>query len=118
MPLCTGLEILMNNDERRQHQRKPANYPVEVSLLDIDNSKKTEQLHNISDGGISFISDNGERYQIGQQLVISIKSKTMNSTLSTAKAKVIWLDHPAYDLNTATIGVHFDELIESGNASD
>jgi len=108
----------MNNDERRQHQRKPASYPIEVSLLDINNSRKTEQLHNISDGGISFISDDGERYQIGQQLVISVKDKTDNSALSAAQAKVIWLDHPAYDLNTATIGVHFDELIQSENATD
>jgi len=108
----------MNINERRQHQRKPAKYPIEVSLLDIDNSRKTEQLYNISDGGISFISDDGERYQIGQQLVISVKDKAANSALTAAHAKVVWLDHPAYNLNTATIGVHFDELIEPGNASD
>jgi len=100
-------------DERRSYQRQPASFPVEVACLDQAEKRKTEYLHNISDGGISFRTDDGERYKIDQHIVVSIKDDDLNSALISANAKVIWIDHPAYDLNTATVGVHFEKVIES-----
>ncbi len=101
-----------NAKERRKHCRHSVSYPIEVALLDFDKSRKTEQLHSISDGGISFTTDEGERYRIDQQISVSIKGKTEEAPSLTASATIIWIDYSPFKLNAATVGICFKELIE------
>ena len=96
--------------ERRQHPRHAASYAIEVTPLSSDLAAKVEYLRDISDGGISFTTDDGERYQIGQELTVAIKEA---SSPLKATATIVWIEPAPFKLNAATVGLQFGELIES-----
>ncbi len=105
----------MSSHEQRQHLRHPASYDIEITPRGKDAVTKTERLHDISDGGISFKTDRAGSYQIGQRLEIGIIPPNQDNAVISlhGSATIIWIQHDPFSLKTATVGVHFDELIES-----
>lgn len=105
----------MSTREKRQHERHQANYRIEVTAREKLFTVKTETLHDISDSGISFTTNDAEAYQIDQRIKITITPPNKeSSTISLqGSATIIWIHHEPFSLQSATIGVYFDELIES-----
>lgn len=99
--------------EHRKHKRQPANYTIEVAPLNDSEGTKIEYLRDISDGGISFTTDDGERYHIGQELMIAIKGDRVGAVSLKSRATIIWIEPSPIKLNTSMVGVRFGELIES-----
>ena len=110
----------MSSHERRQHVRHPASYQIEVTHQQRDADTKSEKLHDISDRGVSFNTNVANEYQVGQRLEIGFTpSNQESSTISLqGTATVMWIQHDTFSLQSATIGVHFDSLIESEKMVD
>lgn len=110
----------MSQSENRQYTRHPVSYTVEVKTRENPSSARSETLHDISDGGISFITEDADAYQIDQRIEIGMKAPNQkDSTISLqGAATIIWIHHDPFSLQSANIGVHFDELIESENLVD
>jgi len=105
----------MSHHERRRHERRALSFPVLVTTDRAGPTTQQERLHNISDGGISFLTEDAESYQIDERLTISITSDSESVSSLTSGATVVWIEHDPFRLNQATIGVQFLEIIETEN---
>ncbi|MES0372415.1 MAG: PilZ domain-containing protein [Mariprofundaceae bacterium] len=110
----------MSRHENRKHARHKVNYRVEVTAREKFFTAKTETLHDISDSGISFITNEAETYQIDQRIMISITPPNQKDSATSLQgsATIVWIQHDPFTLQDGIIGIHFDDLIESEKLVD
>lgn len=105
----------MSEVNRRQHPRHRLHFEMHVVHLDVDEPfEETVLLRDISDGGLSFITKNPERFDINQRLSIALHQSSRHvSRHLEGVATIRWLKHCDHAMNQAFVGVQLDDLIES-----
>ncbi len=105
---------MSSQNERRKYARHSITFPIRVTAEKSDPQTREEYLNNISDGGISFSTNDAERYQIDETLIISIASgQNSMPILLSGNATIIWVERDPFSLDKAIVGVRFGEIIES-----
>jgi len=106
------LGTMNNGKERRQYPRHGVEFEVRLSgvLESGQNFDEVAMLHDISDAGLSFVSQHPKNFFISQP--VSVKMGEASDV--NLEARVIWAhwnDFP--DGETITVGVALEELIKT-----
>ncbi|MDQ6994478.1 MAG: PilZ domain-containing protein [Mariprofundaceae bacterium] len=80
--------------ERRQHPRKSANFQIKIQNQQ-NHDKRTVELRDISEGGLSFIVEHLDDYNENQRLGVNIPEYDEQGVLSYQQlnAEIVWLQH-------------------------
>ncbi len=81
----------MMHQERRQHERRSANFYIELRL-EGDVSVRQVELRDISDGGMSFTAACLKDYQKKSHVEVRLpKQHNVTSCDQTLQAEIVWL---------------------------
>ena len=111
----------MSHDERRQFERYPVNLDADIMFRNDDGEsfKETCHLRDISGGGLSFVTHQGERYQAGQHINVIIHLPGEEALQAKVKraGTVMWVGDGPGEGETS-VGVLLDDLMVFSQSMD
>lgn len=105
-------------DERRRYPRYRTEFTVAIEPMDkaYAHFRDVAQLHDISNGGLSFLSGLTDIYAPHQRLKATIlppEDAADSSAIVQAYATIVWVKSLLPDAEGVQIGVSLDEWIDA-----
>lgn len=105
-------------EERRRHPRYETEFAVIIELLEppAQTFRDIARLHDISNSGLSFISERTSIYSIGQRLSATVQppeDATDSGISMRARATIVWVKPLQQMPKSVQIGVNLDEWVNA-----